>query len=137
MLQVYKITFIKGEDGLITKTYDGIIKPEDYGDIEAGISMVATHVYLGKKNPQSCFGKCCDNDNLLEIVFSKNAIGDFSVDSFAATITTNDCENILTGLGELLMRLHLERMSKEEIRVTMKSDTNTSSVDYTPDSSLI
>jgi len=136
-LQVYKIVFQKGEDGLISKEYQGIIKPENFGDIEAGIAMVMNHIYLHKMHPESCFGMICDNDNLLEIVFSKNATGDFRVDSCASVITTNDCENVLTGLGELLMRLHLERMAKDEIKITLKKDERTSSVDYTPEKSLV
>lgn len=134
---MFKITFVKDESGMIAKNYEGIIKPEDYNDIEAGISMVIQHIYLEKMNPMQCFGKCCTNDNLVEIVFSKNAMGDFNVDSFAAEITTNDCENVLTGLGEILMRLHLERMAKDEIKVTLKKDDRTSLIDYTPDSSLV
>ncbi len=137
MLQVFKIAFKKDETGMIAKNYEGIIKPTDYDQIEMGIAMVIQHIYTHKMNPEQCFGKCCSNGNLLEIVFSKNAMGDFNVDSLAAEITTNDCENVLTGLGEILMRLHLERMVKEEIKVTLKKDGRTSLIDYTPDSSLV
>lgn len=137
MLQVFKIVFKTDKDGKIAKTYTGIIKPEHYNDIEAGISMVIQHIYLHKMTPLQCFGKCCTNGNLLEIVFSKNAMGDFNVDSAAAELTINDCENVLTGLGELLMRLHLERMAKEEIKITLKKDDRTSSIDFTPAESLV
>lgn len=136
-IQIYKITFKKGEDGLITKDYTGIIKPEDFGDVEAGISMVVQHIYMHKMKPQQCFGACCSNGNLLEIAFSKNAMGHLTVDSASAELTINDLENVLTGLVELLMRLHLERMAKEDIKITMKPDERTSSVDYTPESSLV
>ncbi len=137
MLQVFKIVFKTDKEGKIAKTYTGIIKPSDYNDIEAGISMVVQHIYLHKMTPLKVFGKCCTNGNLLEIVFSKNAMGDFNVDSAASELTLNDCENVLTGLGEILMRLHLERMAKDEIKITLKKDDRTSSVDFTPASSLV
>lgn len=137
MLQIFKITFKKDEGGMIVKEYEGIIKPEHNESIEAGISMVINHVYLHKMTPAECFGKSCLTDNLIEIVFSKNHLGDFMVDSCSSKITTNDCENVITGLGELLMRLHLERMANQDIKNTLKRDSRTSSVDYTPDSSLV
>ena len=137
MLQVFKIVFKTDKEGKIAKTYTGIIKPSDYNDIEAGISMVIQHIYLHKMTPLKVFGKCCTNGNLLEIVFSKNAMGDFNVDSAAAELTLNDCENVLTGLVEILMRLHLERMAKDEIKITLKKDERTSSVDFTPASNLV
>ena len=137
MIQVFKITFAKDETGLIAKNYEGIIKPEDYDQIEMGISMVIQHIYTHKMNPEQCFGKCCEDGKLLEIIFAKNAMGDFNVDSLAAEITTNDCENVLTGLGEILMRLHLERMAKDEVKITLKKDDRTSLIDYTPDSGLV
>ncbi len=137
MLKVFKIVFKKDEDGMIAKDYTGIVKPQDYNDVESGISMVIGHIYMHKMMPAQCFGKCCDNGNLLEIVFSKNVLGHFNVDSAAAELTLNDCENILTGLGEILMRLHLERMAKEEIKITLKRDDRTSTIDFTPESKLV
>lgn len=137
MIQVFKIVFKKDEDGKIAKNYDGIIKPEDYNDVECGIAMVILHIYTHKMLPAQCFGKCCTNDNLLEIIFSKNAMGHFNVDSASAEVTLDDLENVLTGLGEILMRLHLERMAKEEIRITLKKDGRTSSIDYTNDEQLV
>ena len=137
MIQVFKIVFKKDEDGKIAKNYDGIIKPEDYNDVECGISMVIQHIYLHKMMPAQCFGKCCTSDNLLEIIFSKNAMGHFNVDSASAQVTLDDLENVLTGLGEILMRLHLERMAKEEIKITLKRDSRTSSIDFTPKSNLV
>lgn len=122
---------------MIEKTYDGIIKPEDFNDIEAGIAIIINHIYMHKMTPLNVFGKSCGNDNLLEIVFSKNAMGDFTIDSASAELTIIDCENVLTGLGELLMRLHLERMAKEDINILLKKDPRTSSVDYTPDTNLV
>ncbi|MHA2054775.1 MAG: hypothetical protein ACW99F_14405 [Candidatus Hodarchaeales archaeon] len=122
---------------MISKTYQGIVSPKDFGDVESGIAIVIQHIYMHKMTPLQCFGKCCSNGNLLEIVFSKDSMGGFTVDTKASTITTNDCENILTGLGELLMRLHLERMAAEEIKITLKKDSSTSSIDYTPDEGLI
>ena len=74
---------------------------------------------------------------ITEIVFFKNAMGDFSVDSYAADLSTNDCDNVLTGLGELLMRLHLDRMAHQNVKITLKRDERTSSVDYTPESNLV
>lgn len=137
MLEVFKITFKKDETGLIAKDYKGIVKPEDFNDVEAGISLVITHIYHNKMAPLKCFGKCCSTGNLLEITFSKNAMGHYNVDSAATELTTNDCENVLTGLGEILMRLHLERMAKDDIKITLKKDSRTSSVDFTPDSKLV
>jgi len=137
MLQVFRITFKKDKTGMISKNYEGIIKPENYNDIESGISMVIQHIYQEKMNPEQCFEEDCINGNLLEIVFSKNVMGNFNVKSMAAEITTNDCENVLTGLGEILMRLHLERMAKEEIKITLNKDGRTSLIDYTPESKLV
>lgn len=137
MLQVFKVVFKKDKEGKIAKDYTGIIKPSDYNDIEAGIAMVVQHIYLHKMTPMKVFGKQCTNGNLLEIVFSKNAMGDFNVDSAASELDLNDCENVLTGLVEILMRLHLERMAKDEIKITLKKDDRTSSVDFTPASSLV
>ncbi len=122
---------------MITKNYEGIIKPKDYGDIEAGISMVIQHIYTHKMAPKSVFGMSSKDDNLLEIIFAENATGDFKIDSSSAVVTTNDCENIIIGLGELLMRLHLERMTKEGIKVTLNPDERTSSINYSPDSRLV
>lgn len=122
---------------MIEKTYEGIVKPEDYNDIECGISVVIQHIYMHKMTPLKVFGKSCEGDNLLEIVFSKNAMGDFTIDSASAELTIIDCENVLTGLGELLMRLHLERMAKEDINILLKKDPRTSSIDYTPDTNLV
>lgn len=122
---------------MIEKTYEGIIKPEDYNDIESGIAVIIQHVYFHKQTPLKCFGKHCSTGNLLEIVFSKNAMGDFTIDSASAELTLIDCENVLTGLGELLMRLHLERMAKEDISILLKKDPRTSSVDYTPENKLV
>lgn len=118
------------------KNYEGIIKPEDYNDIEAGISIVIEHIYFHKKNPLECFGKNCMNDNLLEIIFTKNVMGEYHVDSLAAEITTNDCENVLTGLGEILMKLHLERMVKEEIKITLKPSDKVGLINYATDEQL-
>jgi hypothetical protein len=137
MLEVFKIVFKKDDTGLIAKTYDGIVKPEDFEDVESGIALIILHIYHHKMIPEKVFGKCCTNDSLLEITFSKNAFGHFKVDSAAALLDGNDCENILTGLGELLMRLHLERMAKQEIRITLKKDSRTSSIDYTPEANLV
>jgi len=137
MLEVFKIAFKTDKDGKIAKSYTGIIKPSDYNDIEMGLSMVIQHIYLHKMTPLKCFGKCCTSGNLLEIVFSRNAMGDFNVDSAASELTLNDCENVLTGLIEILVRLHLERMAKDEIKITLKKDDRTSSVDFTPASSLV
>jgi hypothetical protein len=137
MLEVFKIVFKTDNEGKIAKTYTGIIKPGDYDEIEAGISVVIQHIYLHKMTPLKCFGKECTNGNLLEIILSKNAMGEFKVDSAASQLTINDCENVLTGLVEILMRLHLERMAKNNIKITLKKDDRTSSVDYTPASNLV
>ncbi|MEK0347058.1 MAG: hypothetical protein QQN44_01855, partial [Nitrosopumilus sp.] len=136
MLEVFKVVFKTDKDGKIAKSYTGIIKPSDYNDIEMGLSMVIQHIYLHKMTPLKCFGKECSSGNLLEIIFCKNAMGDFNVDSAASELTVNDCENVLTGLIEILVRLHLERMAKDEIKITRKKDDRTSSVDFTPASSL-
>jgi len=134
---VFKIIFKKDEDGKIAKTYNGIIKPQDYNDVETGLSMVIQHIYSHKMVPEQCFSCNCENDNLLEIVFLKDAMGKFEVKSAATQVTMNDCENVLTGLGEILMRLHLERMAKEEIKITLKKDDRTSSIDFTPSDQLV
>ncbi len=109
-LEVYKITFSKNMHGELLKNYEGLLKPEDFGDVETGISVVIQHLYLHKMAPVGMFGMKYCPDNLFEIIISKNAAKEFRIDSAASEITPNDLENIITGLVELLAKLHLERM---------------------------
>lgn len=137
MIQIYKITFKIDDDGKMSKSYMGIIKPEDYENVEAGISMVIQHIYQQKMIPQNVFGLKNDEGNLLDIIFSKNAMGDCNVSTHADIVSMADCENIITGLGEILMRLHLERMKVDDIKITLKRDADNDTVDYTPDNQLV
>lgn len=137
MNEVFKVTFKRDDDGMIVKDYEGIIKPKDNNDIEMGLSIVIQHIYTHKSAPAQCIGKDCGTGNLLEIIFSKNAFSHYNVDTIATELTTVDLENILTGLVEVLMRLHLERMATEKIKISLKSDKRTSSIDYTPNENLV
>ena len=135
--QIFKIIFTKNDAGEIEKQYEGIIKPEDNNEIEAGIAQVINYIYGEKKTPEKVFGEELKNDNLLEIIFSQDAFGNMTINSMASTVTGDDCENILIGLGEILVRLHLERMAKKEIKITLKKDSRTSLIDYTPNAGLV
>ena len=136
--QIFKIIFNKNDAGEIEKQYEGIIKPEDNNDIEAGLSMVIQHIYKEKLVPENVFPSGgVEDGNLLEIVFSQDGFGNMTIDSVSDIVGLNDCENILIGLCEILMRLHLERMKEKEIKVTLKKDGRTSLIDYTPDTGLV
>lgn len=122
-LEVYKITFSKSMNGQLIKNYEGILRPKDFGDVETGISVVIQHLYLHKMSPKGMFGMKYCPDNLFEIIISKNAAEEFRIESSASTFTPNDCENIITGLVELLMKLHLERMDITGEKFTLKDVT--------------
>lgn len=132
-LDVYKITFSKNMNGQLIKKYEGILKPKDFEGVESGISIVLQHLYLHKMAPKGMFGVNYCPDSLFEIIISKNVKGHFRVGSSAAELTPNDCENIITGLAELLIVLHLERMEITGQEFTLKKD----SVDFTPESQLV
>ena len=123
-LQVYKITFSKNMNGQLIKNYEGLLKPKDFGDVETGISVVIQHIYLHKMAPKGLmFGMKYCPDNLFEIIISKNIANEFRIESAASKITPNDLENIITGLVELLMKLHLERMDITGEKFTLKDVT--------------
>ncbi len=125
-LQVYKISFSKNKSGQLLKSYEGILRPQDYNDVETGISVVIQHLYLHKMSPKQMFGwKYCPT-SLFEIIISKNPAGEFRIDSAAAEINANDCENIVTGLAELLVKLHLERMEITGEEFTLLRDSTPS-----------
>ena len=69
------------------------------------------------------FGMHYCPDNLFEVIISKNPIDEFRIESSASQISPNDCENIITGLVELLMKLHLDRMKVTGEKFTLKDVT--------------
>ena len=68
-------------NGQLIKNYEGILKPQDFGDVETGISVVIQHLYLHKMSPKGMFGMNYCPDNLFEIIISKNTANEFRIES--------------------------------------------------------
>jgi len=134
--EVFRISFDKGETGKIEKTFDGLIRKRNLEDIELGLSIVINHIYMNKETPD-LISDCACTDHLFLVTFAKNAMDEFKVKTYTAVLTKNDCENIITGLLEMLMKLHLERMVHNGIKITLAHDERTSPLDFKQDSELV
>ena len=134
--EIFRISF-KEEDGKIVKKFDGIIQPKDYDDIELGLAFVISYMLEEKKLPMIKSSEQCNNDNLFTIIFKKDAMNHYHVETLAAMVEPSTLENILLGLMSMQVKIHLERMTKNEIKLLLEQDDSIGTVNYTKDDDLV
>ena len=134
--EVFRISFIRNEDGMIEKQYQGIIAEKDYEDIEKGLASVIEYVTHEKQLPENCTGVCCPDDTLLTIIFKRNAMRQFNVETLSAQVELNDLENVLSGLMFMQIKIHLDKLVKSDIKLTLKQDDSISPLSFATDDEL-
>ena len=133
--EIFRITFKKVE-GQIVKDFTGIIEKKDYEDIEKGLATVIEYVTLQKQlPPTTCMG-ACDPTSLFTIIFKKDAMNTYRVETLAAQVELQDIENILSGLMFMQVKLHMEKMKVKEIKFTLKHDESIGLIDFSSDEQL-
>lgn len=127
--EIYKVIFKKGETGRLEKKFEGVISEQDYDNIEHGLMIVTTHIMMYRNCPEKIIAQSTPDD-FFTIVFEKNAVSEFRVRTGCCVITPEDCENIITGLLEMTMKLHLDRMVRQGIKVNLVRDDKVSPLDF-------
>ena len=87
--------------------------------------------------PLNCCTSKCDADSLFTIIFKKDAMNKYFVESLAASVELSTLENILLGLMAMQVKIHLEAMVKKEIDLRLEQDSSIGTVNYTSDKDLV
>lgn len=136
-ITIFKITFSKGEDGKMEKKYEGVITPKDYQDIETGLASVIEYLMFSRKDPQ-CLANCSFEDETeFVLIFKKDALNQYRVETLSAMLQLDDLENILTGLMTMQIKLHLDKMSVNKIKFSLKEDSSSGPINYCTDDQLV
>ncbi len=138
-IEVYRISF-RMVEGQIVKEYEGILLPKDYEDIEIGLASVIDYILQQKKLPMIDGGgeeSEGEDDNLFTIIFKKDVMNKYYVETLATTVGPNDLENILSGLMFMQVKLHMEKMATKKIKINLKHENTVGVIDFSTDSQLI
>lgn len=134
--EIYRISF-KEKEGKISKEFSGNIEPRDYDDIEKGLAAVIEYICMQKQFPVCCSKECCKADDLFTIVFRKDAMNHYFVETLSAQVELPSLENVLLGLMTMQTKIHLEAMVKKDIKLTLENDDSLGSLKFVKDSDLV
>lgn len=133
--EIFRISFNR-EEGKIVKKFEGIIQKRDFEDIEKGLAAIIDYVIMEKQLPPSMAICGKDEDELFTILFKKDAMNHYVIETFEASVEMSDLENILSGLMFMQVKIHLQKMFEKEIKFTLQQDDSVGTINFADDSQL-
>lgn len=133
--EILKITF-KMVDGQIVKEFSGVLQPKDYENIEVGLATVIEFITRLKQLPSSTVDGDVKEDTPFTIIFKKDVMDKYFVETIAISVIPEELENILSGLMLMQIKIHMEKMVKKKIKMTLKHDNSIGVVNFSTDEQL-